>query len=164
MSDPYASHLPILAALCDILQPKRILEFGGGVYSTPVLLSVKGLQRLVSVETDERWRDYLKSSVKPEMFVGEQLADWNLAEWDLIMIDDGQNSAERIATIERVAEAKPPCPVVIHDFEVYQKTAMRLFENGIMIDLLNPATGVVWNGDALKQEQIERLKNALQIN
>lgn len=110
MSDPYSTHLPILRALSEALPLRRVIEFGAGAHSTPFFLGLR-LERFVSIEPDEKWANQ-KAEVRPE-WTG------SLAEFDLVLIDDGLNATERTATIERVLGEKDHPLAVIHDAEVY---------------------------------------------
>jgi len=55
MSDPYGSHIFVLADVCSYIYPKTAIELGMGPYSTQFLLKVVG-EKLISIETEsEEW-------------------------------------------------------------------------------------------------------------
>lgn len=145
LHDPYATHLPVLRAVCDVIRPVLVLEFGGGQYSTPLLS--EHAERLTTVEADDGWRAKLRGLVNGNV---ELLASFGgtVADYDLIFIDDGQRAEERAATIRRVADEKPSGVVVVHDFDnaAYQDAAAG-FERRRVFDGLTPHTALLWNGE-----------------
>lgn len=115
--DRYASHLPVLKALCSDLKPRRVLEFGAGLHSTPYFLSLEGLERLVSVEADPHWLARVADVCADERLTLLSDNPPDPKDFDLVFIDDGKNAAEREETIRWVL-GRPHPPVVIHDAEV----------------------------------------------
>lgn len=112
---PYESHLPILKALAETLDLKRVIEFGAGDHSTPFFLDLD-LDRFVSIESDPEW-------VNPR---AETRSEWTEAlDFDLVLIDDGLNAAERMATIDSVLGQEDHPLTVIHDAEVYADRIVR---------------------------------------
>ena len=116
--DNYSSHLPVLEALDP--KPKRVLEFGAGEHSTAAFLAMDSVTRLVSVETDMDWRERVSERFSEHFEDGR----WRLldeedpipdpTDFDLVFIDDGDEPAQRLATIVYVLGRKHP-KVVIHD-------------------------------------------------
>ena len=153
LTDRYATHLPVLRAVCDAIRPVLVLEFGGGKYSTPFLS--ERAERLTTVEADDGWRAMLRGLVNGTV---ELLASFggDVGDYDLIFIDDGQSADERAATIRRVAGEKPGAAVVVHDFETpaYQDAAAG-FEHRRVFDGLTPHTALLWNGE---RSELEGLK------
>lgn len=133
MSDPYATHLPVLKAVSEAVKLRRVIEFGAGAHSTPFFLDLK-LQRFVSIESDEEWTDE-RAEVHPE-WTG------SLSEFDLVLIDDGQNATERTATIERVLAGDHPL-TVIHDAEVYNDLIVRAGYH-FVFRFQTPHTALCW--------------------
>jgi hypothetical protein len=118
-SDPYASHLPILQAL----EPRRVLEFGGGKFSTGCFLAMPQVKRLVTIETDPEWFNKLRKMFRDRRWVlRESVAGFKPTEFDLVLIDDGDNMSHRLNTIRWVLGQEHP-RVVIHDAEVAQYRA-----------------------------------------
>lgn len=133
----YATHLPILRRF----KPKRVLEFGAGFYSTALFLSMPKLERLVSVETDPKWRTRLR----------EEYSDprWELTtkhhepkDFDLVLIDDGTTIGERCKTIRWVLGQEHP-RVVIHDAETPDYREIYQAHPHILYALEIPQTAVV---------------------
>lgn len=157
MSDPYASHLPVLKALTKLVPMRRVLEFGAGVHSTPFFLSLPQLEALWSVETDASWRervitDDARHTVSPETPL--------LGDFDFIFIDDGQNAADREHTIRNVLASSHPV-TAIHDAEVSEyRTAIRdLAEDNALICCLDtPHTAVVWSGENRSRELLDAME------
>lgn len=56
-----SSHLPILAELIRVSGAKRVLEFGAGLYSTPLL--VKLCDSVTSIETHPIWYEKVKKLI-----------------------------------------------------------------------------------------------------
>ena len=117
MSDAYASHLPVLEGVMGLIKPRSVLELGAGDHSTPFFLS-QPIERLVSVETDPKWREQIA-----EMHVDQRLSLHSdlgylkrdsLASFDLIFIDDGTCAEEREVSIRWVLGQHHP-PTIIHD-------------------------------------------------
>lgn len=150
--DVYATHLPALRAVCNAIRPVRVLEFGGGLYSTPFLST--HAEQVVTVEADDGWRARLAARGWPNVDVRAAF-EGELGGYDLIFIDDGQSADERANTIQRVTAAKPGAVTVIHDFEqrAYQQAASG-FDHRVVFDGLTPHTGVLWNG---KRPELEGL-------
>ena len=62
--DPYATHLPVLREIGAMRPIRRVLEFGAGMYSTPLFLdrtAYPDLEVLVSVEDDWEWLQRIKA-------------------------------------------------------------------------------------------------------
>lgn len=161
MSDPYATHLPILQAISQHLTIRRVLEFGIGHYSTAAFMNrgtYPDLAELVSVETNPRWCKWafeaFYGDCRHEIFM--HLPDCDLSGFDLIFIDDGMSVDERATTIQMVSDARPQALVVIHDFEqlVYQSAAVfdyrRTFTGSV------PWTAVLWNGMRADMEWVQQ--------
>lgn len=83
-----------------------------------------------------------------DIWLSVPLRDADLAQYDLIFIDDGRDLAERVATIREVApRVSEQTLVVVHDFEnvVYQDALGEL--QRFVFDALVPHTGVGWRGE-----------------
>lgn len=142
MSDPYASHIPVLKALSAQVPMRHVLEFGAGHHSTPFFLSLPQLQLLVSVETDAAWRQEVASE-DPRHTVTENLFAF-LGGFDFVFIDDGKNAEERLVTIRNVLTGRHPV-VAIHDAEVYADQINELSGGRVTVwDDVTPHTAVVW--------------------
>jgi hypothetical protein len=154
-NDPYASHLPVLRLLGEVLPVKSVLELGAGKYSTPTFLDrsiYPGLQDLFSVEPVKEWREKVASVVKldPRHRVIEDWTEIDPDAFDLIFVDSGQTAAERVADIERIAHTVRP--VVIHDFEVHDYQGW--FDIEFVYDQVTPWTAVCWNGKLYDRREL----------
>lgn len=165
MSSIYATHLALLRAIGRVLNPRHVLEFGAGYFSTGVFLDrdcYPVLITLDSIEQQETWRETIRGMFKDKrLFLSPRRPDTPLDNYDLIFIDDGQSAIERVETIKQVVQARPPCPVIIHDFEnpVYRHAAD--FDWVLEYDRETPHTALLWNGDAVSEEQKEAIRDYL---
>jgi len=63
----YGSHVPMVRAALNVLTPRRIIECGGGRYSTPEFLR-SNASVILTIEHDESWREEVRkigASVEP---------------------------------------------------------------------------------------------------
>jgi predicted O-methyltransferase YrrM len=146
VTDPYASHLPILKFVLALVKPKRVLELGAGLYSTPEFLRCESIERVDSLETDPDWA----ARVNREVGNDDRLRIWkddgleqDYENYDLVFIDNGNNATERIAAIRAVL-SRPHPVTVIHDAEVYAGVIHELAENRITFNFDTPYTAVCW--------------------
>ena len=145
MTDPYASHLPILRMVLGLVKPKRVLELGAGNYSTPCFLECPTVERLVTLETDPEW----VPAVDPKLTLhivedaAEELPD--LRSYDLVFVDNADNAADRERAIRAVL-TQPHPPTVIHDadYPSYRKAITDLAENHWIFTDYFPHTAVAW--------------------
>ena len=140
-SDRYASHLPVLKALLDTGTISRVLELGGGLYSTPAFLATSSLEKLTTIENDPEWaRKAETADDRHEVLLVQGAIADNLPpleDYDLVFIDDSTSAYERARTIRAVL-SQPHPPVVIHDAEVPEYAAAMAECSPL------PATAVVW--------------------
>lgn len=64
---PYGSHMNALKAIGRSFKIGSVLEFGAGIYSTPIFLNrdyYPNLEQIVSLENDLSWIDKLKNQIK----------------------------------------------------------------------------------------------------
>lgn len=128
MSNAYRTHLTVLAEVLDTERPKRVLEYGAGLHSTPFFLRASCVRQLVSVEPDRDWRHrILKDFADPRLHI-LAASEFDPADFDLVFIDNGQDEAEplgaeRIATLRSVLSVPHPT-VVVHDAEVPEYAAV----------------------------------------
>lgn len=136
---PYASHLPVLEAVCGLLKPRRVLELGSGLYSTPFFLS-QPIKVLRTVESDAEWREKLPED--PRLRVQGDFVGLDPAAYDLCLVDDGESAPDREASL-RWALGRPHPPTVVHDAEVY---AGVLDDLGVAYAVIPtaPQTAIVW--------------------
>lgn len=120
--DDYASHLPVLQTLLCTLRPRRVLEFGAGDHSTPAILESSDVECLVSVEVDNEWREKVALACPDYRLTLIETRPRSVDTFDLILIDDGQHTHQREATIRIVLAHAHPL-VVIHDADVPEYAA-----------------------------------------
>ena len=171
--EPFATHLPVLAALAQAVEVRRVLELGSGAYSTPLFLD-RGvfplLEVLHSYEDDREWSttvlDRVGSDPRLELRLVDAVPDavpQDLSHYDLIFIDDSQNSVARSRTIRQVAARRPNGLIAIHDFETrtYRREARR-FDNRMTFSVFTPQVGVAWNGQNVDRARLRRAVRAIQ--
>lgn len=145
--NPYGTHQPVLRALAPI--GKRVLELGGGIYSTRLFLTYPHLTSLVTVEDDPGWARNVTSQVEAHTVVEQSGMDYAAngdLDFDLIFVDNAVDPNDRRLTIKTLAVRRPRAVVVIHDFEQEQyRDAAALFVNQWIYKTETPWTGVVWN-------------------
>jgi predicted O-methyltransferase YrrM len=130
VSSEYRSHLTVLAGILEDEKPKRILEYGAGIHSTPFFLKDPNVRQLVSVEPDPDWRHrILTDYADPRLHIlGSGDWDFDPADFDLVFVDNGQDGAEplgaeRVATLKAVLSVPHPT-VVVHDADVPEYAAV----------------------------------------
>jgi hypothetical protein len=174
-SNPFSTHLPILASLGQLVKPKKILELGSGNYSSRLFLDTSYFQfveKVDSFENDERWAaavlknvgsDHRFNLTCDEKHISIQVADLNLEDYDLIFIDDSIDSIQRSATIKLIASKKPSRAIcVVHDFDHYPyRDALSGFKNRFRFDALNPHTGVAWNNGQIEIKKLQFINKAI---
>ena len=144
--DPYSTHLPILRRMVNGVRPRRVLEFGAGLHSTPLYFRDPQLWNVVCIEPDPEWRKKVAYAVDDErLILREAATNVNPTDFDLIFIDDGTCAAERLKTI-RFVLSEPHPPTVIHDAEVPEyRDAIKELATMHTIYETNPHTAVVWS-------------------
>lgn len=115
----HASHLPVLIGLgIGLPGLSRILELGGGLYSTSLFLNrdvFPGLKRLVTVETDPVWRENLYSNINGNPCWEIAPVDDFGTDWDLIFLDNGPKDV-RLNSIRKFKNHYYDL-LVVHDTE-----------------------------------------------
>jgi hypothetical protein len=135
-NNPFATHLPVLHALGKDARIRRVLEFGGGDYSTRTFLDREHfpyLERLHTVEVSPDWRTRLDDLLEDPRFdmsdgyLSKLLGFYPLERPDLIFIDDCIEVADRVRTIRMAGELVlgddapwAQALVVIHDYEIHE--------------------------------------------
>ena len=181
--DPFATHLPILAAIGRLFKIERVLELGCGQYSTLTFLQPKVfpyLKVLHSYESDSLWVEKIASMVKDDPRVKVVCIENSLESfvntiqferYDLVFIDNSMIYEERAKTIKAVVEKYSPNNLlVVHDFEaeIYQQ-AMCAVPNQFVFEALIPNTGMGWKDlsfDTIKLKEVNTLikENSMKIH
>ena len=118
----YASHLPILTGIGKSFPIYRVLEYGSGIYSTPLFLNREvfpDLRELVSIEEDACWRDMVQQKIGEDSRLTLSSVDIPhplSPDFDLVFIDSATYEG-KIEIIRRVAQSFTGI-VVIHDSDV----------------------------------------------
>ncbi len=170
------SHVPVFHALAPVFKPRRILELGSGLNSTPMFLdrTVFGtVEFLQSVENNPVWHTIVSDSIQKDDRFNYHLIEGEVAPfaalldipaYDWVFFDDSMSGAERCATIRAVGPLMPTSSLaIVHDFEEvqYQEAVADVFDNAFCFDLLNPCTGVAWRGSADHGPMLQALRDAL---
>ena len=118
--NPYASHLPILSAVASRCNG-RILEVGGGFYSTPVLHGIAASRclELTTVETHEFYFKLLGDLISDshEIVMVSKSTDYFISEFDSFGMAFVDNDDCPRADI--ILHLKYKCPLIVaHDTEV----------------------------------------------
>jgi len=85
--DPYATHLPLLAA-CVANSGGPVLELGCGLYSTPVLHALCLGRRLVSVESNAEWYERFKhlNTDQHRVVLSKEVPELP-SPWSVVLVD-----------------------------------------------------------------------------
>lgn len=171
----YATHLPILIGIAQLVRPRKVLEFGCGLFSTTAFLArtcFPDLEQLDSYETDPEWWERIGKVVANDPRISLRLVEEpmssavrhiDFADYDLVFIDDSLSVAERCTTIAEVARhCSPTNVVVLHDYEnkMYLNAA-RSFRNHFRFTALNPNTGIVWNEAPISKSGLRHLNRLI---
>lgn len=154
---PYATHIPVLVGLSQLLPIRHVLEFGSGRDSTLLFLNPQifpKVESLDSYENDAAWYAQVApliandSRAKINFVEGEiknAVQGINFSKYDLVFIDDSTTSLERSRTIlEVIRHSTTKNLVTIHDFEIEDyRLAAREFKNQFTFTALNPNTGLL---------------------
>lgn len=170
---PYATHLPVLAALAKIRSVRRVLELGSGPFSTHLFLNravFPELQLLVSYEDDPKWSPVVLGEVGTDERLEFRMVEAvrhsvpvALDEYDLIFIDDSRTFAERSLTIRTVAERRPRGVVTVHDFEHHRyRIASKKFDSLAIFRTFTPQVGVMWNNGAVDLRRLAEAVNLIE--
>ena len=130
----YATHLPVLDFLLDEIQPKKVLEWGMGFYSTPLLIEKTKVQ-VCSIETaSEEWYKKIhdKYSLSPNFSIRKKISKTGALEilsdieedWDLVF-NDGDTYSRHI-----IAQAAQYWNTVIVSHDTQEK---QYFYNAVLL-------------------------------
>lgn len=174
---PYTTHMPVLTAIPRLTRVERVLELGCGDFSTLTFLNrsiYPDLQVIHSWEDDREWMERVRSAVADDPRIQmEFIEDWDeslrardLADYDLIFVDNGRQFHERAATIRTVMKRVVPRNiVVIHDFEfTTYRIAAQASPHRYAFSVFFPHTGVTWQGDRLDRRRLQQVSRILRKN
>lgn len=127
--DIYGTHRPVLRELGRVVNPRTVVEFGAGLYSTGMFLDrdvFPALTRLVSFESDDKWADIMRGLYfgRDDRFDLRRMSEAEMVLEAAIVVPnaglifiDSATAEGRVRLIETVAQLRPHCPVVVHDAE-----------------------------------------------
>jgi len=175
---PHATHIPVLIGIAAACHPKHLIEFGSGNFSTLAFLdetAFPSLSLIESYENDPVWMGQMEEKLagNPRMayrfFEGrmrDAVCRANLAEADLIFIDDSSDSWERAHTIREVTPACGERAIaIVHDYELPAiRFACRKFEHRFIFPMFTPQTCAAWNGDARRKQIMDRVARKIEEN
>lgn len=113
-----SSHLPVLRWACKAVPEGPILEYGGGLYSTPFFL---GLGReVVTIEEVPAWREYLEAQDSHQ--IEHEMTDeiFQRHDWAVVFIDHGRAPWEWIdQRADALENVRGKCAIaLVHDWHV----------------------------------------------
>lgn len=172
--DPFATHIPILLGVAAITSPLRILELGGGRFSTPCLADrslFPSVKEVHTLEDDPEWANVLhaldlepgRSCVEVVPSIRHRLVTMDISPYDLIFVDNSMSVAERADTLAVVLDrARSDAIVVVHDFEwrAY-RAAVKYPWKYYSFRVWKPETGVLWRNERLSRQQLTALGRIL---
>ena len=167
--NPFSTHIPILVGMSLISKCSNILEYGSGLLSTPLLGNsevFKDVREVISYENNYVWYQQVREFLLTNPFVSLRFVESSMvdavkpdevANADLIFIDDSSTCSQRVQTIQQVVRFKPKC-VLIHDFEVFRyRLAARGVANVHIFKSFIPNTGLLWADGIIKRDLIARI-------
>jgi predicted O-methyltransferase YrrM len=170
---PLGTHVPVLVGLARLVKLRRVAEFGCGQFSTLSLTdrsAFPDLEVLHSFENDPQWLEEIRTRTAHDPRVemsrvdgrmGDAAAGVDVRDYDLVFIDDSKRAEDRAATIRAVWERRAPL-VAIHDFEVFAyRRAAAGYRKRYRFTSLLPNTGILWNDDRLRDDQLRRLEDSI---
>jgi hypothetical protein len=61
----YGSHIPVVLACMESFPKKKIVEFGSGLYSTPIFYE-HFQEQFISIEGKKEWYDFVRNQYAPK--------------------------------------------------------------------------------------------------
>mgnify|MGYP000875158010 CR=1 FL=1 len=186
----YGTHHMVLKALGVDPRIRRVVEFGGGRYSTSYFLRrdvFYHLVSLVTVETNACWRRMLKAWHEDDnrwlladtREEGLHLSEYEPSGWfaftDVVLIDDGVTPQQRVDTIAALNDLmmQPYTQfrgvVVIHDYEnpLYANEARKFWQIEAVFDAVPPYTAMLampfTRGEAFLRDAAARLNLPVEV-
>jgi hypothetical protein len=177
-NNEYATHVPYLVGAVGITRAKRVLEIGCGLFSTLTFLdrtACPSVEVLDSYEDDPEWFESMMTRVggdaranlqfrqSPLAATVEQL---DLADYDLILVDDSRTREERTGTLHSVFSRWTSVNVaLVHDFEIseYRHASACPLER-LTFNAYCPCTGALWRKDRLDRTLMRELKRTVAKN
>ena len=178
--EPYATHVPVLVGVAAAVQPKRLVEFGAGSFSTLSFLdkaAYPSLERVCSYENDAEWYEEVRRKLPEDSRIDLQYFDGDMyravpradvSSADMIFIDDSPAPTPevRAMTVKAVSKLCGERPVVVlHDYDILKlRVTAREFENFVVFDAFNPQSVVMWNGHPERRAMLEEVNRTIREN
>lgn len=166
----YATLIPVLVGISRVFDPRRVLEYGAGLYSTPLFLNRAVFPLVEELTSNEHDGEWIRKVQSEGGVGGDERLKWFYGEnyllpdnrYDLILID-AEEEQKKIRIIQDCGKFAHS-PVVVHDTDhgPYAQTVRNSFEYFVRFDAFNPYTTVAWNGQRpLLTDALLRVSNVL---
>lgn len=168
----FSSHQPVLIHLLNTIKEGRVLEFGMGYNSTPIMNLICGMQdrKLLSLETDEVWLnkfiDYKGENHNILFMKPHELAKYNhklFSEKYSIVFVDGAPAQLRQPFLEKIKDSADY--IIIHDTECVVQGVKNvyafdfsMFKHVHHFKSSLPMTSLVSNMDIIDEKVLEIFK------
>jgi len=130
------------------------------------------LQQLTSVENDGEWASKVRSLTKEDDRchivaadepVSEILKQFELADYDFVLLDDSADLPSRVTTIRALTgRSEIRTPILIHDFEIWAyRNAAGAAEKAFRFTGLNPNSGLVWWGNRINRKPLQKINRVV---
>jgi len=148
----HASHIPFLVGVGAAFTIRSVVEFGSGLYSTPLFLNKRAfpkVETVISTEPDSSWAKKVDEACDSDerlTLLPKEPEFLALAFVDLIFVDNGPEQ-HKIDTIRWMALASTiNTIVVVHDAETatYRKEIDK-FQTKFISEKFNPGTAICTN-------------------
>ena len=150
----HASHIPFLVGVGAAFPIREVVEFGSGLYSTPLFLNKRAfpkVERVISSEPDSEWRDKVRVACDDDdrlTLMDKEPEFLALAFVDLIFVDNGPEQ-HKIDTIRWMSLASTHNTiVVVHDAETASyRREIDKFQTKFISEKFNPGTAICTNAN-----------------
>ncbi len=152
-SNPYATHIPILIGFSRVLKIKRVLEYGGGNFSTRLFLNKEVYPEVTGLtvcENDTAWLETVRGIVHndgwPRATILSGIDELPADKYDLVFID-ADTESHKLDLIKLAGKTRRNITVV-HDSEhaPYAQAINNSFQRWFSFAAFNPETAIAWNG------------------
>jgi len=120
----FSSHQPVLIHLLNTIKEGKVLEFGMGYHSTPIMSLICGMQNreLLSIETNQEWYDLFlnyEGGIHKILFINEiELSKWDHKLFEnkySVAFIDGSPAELRQSFLEKIKNTANY--IIVHDTE-----------------------------------------------
>ena len=150
----HASHIPFLIGVGAAFTIRSVVEFGSGLYSTPLFLNMRAFPKVktvISAEPDPSWAKKVYEACDYDerlTLLPKEPEFLSLAFVDLIFVDNGPEQ-HKIETIRWMALASTiNTIVVVHDAEhIPYRAEIDKFQTKFISEKFNPGTAICTNAN-----------------